>query len=84
VFEVTNGWTKIPLEKLAKASTHLLDIYAGTTYHPSILGENEVRTNRRGFFAGLSKSLGSKIRSQLSITSRPFAKLLTIKQVSTF
>jgi hypothetical protein len=64
-----------------EASTHVLDIYSGTPSRPSILDENEVRTNRRGFFAGLSKALGSKIHSQLSITSRPLAKLLTIKQV---
>eukprot|EP00826_Nyctotherus_ovalis_P049111 TRINITY_DN5873_c0_g5_i1.p1 TRINITY_DN5873_c0_g5~~TRINITY_DN5873_c0_g5_i1.p1 ORF type:complete len:314 (-),score=40.18 TRINITY_DN5873_c0_g5_i1:691-1632(-) len=81
VLEVTNGWTKVPLEKLAEAATHVLDIHAGTPVRPFALDENDVRANRKGFFAGVSKRTGRGIRSQLSITSRPYAKLLTMKQV---
>ena len=72
---MTNGWTKIPLERLAEGRTHVLDIYAGSPISSSNLDESDVRTNKRGLF-----SCG-KIRSQLTIKSRPFSNLLTIKQV---
>ena len=81
---MNNGWAKIDLEKLLEPNTHVLDIHAGTPIRPSILDEADIRANRKGFFAGLSRAFGSKIQSQLTLTSRPFHKLMAIKQVFSF
>jgi hypothetical protein len=74
--EVTNGWTKIALERLTEGRTHTLEIYAGSPIRSSNLDEADVRTNRKGLF-----SCG-RVRSLLTIKFRPFSNLLAIKQVN--
>ena len=81
MLEVSNGWAKIPLEKLAEYAQHVLEIRAGSPLRPSVIDEADVRADRQGFFAGLRKAFGGQIRSQLIISSRPFANLLAAKQV---
>lgn len=81
IIEVSNGWAKSPLRKFGEAVTQILDIHAGTPLRPSMIDESDIRTERKGFFAGLKKAFGGKIRSQITVTSRPFSSLWALKQV---
>ncbi len=78
--EVSNGWGKIPLEKLAVPANYVIKICAGTPTSPSEIDSTDVRTDRTGFFASMRRAFGKKIQTQLKITTRTFANLLEAKK----
>lgn len=78
--EVSNGWGVLPLRKLATAGKHSIPLRAGTIRSPEVIEHSDVRTERKGFFAGLKKTLGSSIKTQFKVTVRKFSDLLDIKK----
>ena len=60
---------------------YVMDIHAGSPMQSCPIEEKDVRTCRTGFFAGLRRTFGSKILTQLTVLSRPYSNLLVAKQV---
>lgn len=69
--EVTNGWTRVPLDRLGESRTHTLEIYAGSPMRPGIVDEDVARKG---------SCFGGQTRSQLVVKCRPFVDLLPAKQ----
>ena len=69
------------MEKLAVPANYSIQISAGTPENPSEIESTDVRTERTGFFAGIRRAFGKKIKTQLKISTRTFANLLEAKKV---
>ena len=80
IVEVSNGWGKIPLTKINVAGKYSIQLFAGTVRNPLPIDATDVHTERKGFFAGLKKTFGNPIKTQLKIVTRAFSGLLDMKK----